>query len=141
MPAMEFIAEILLDVCLGLLQFLGELLLQLAAEWTVGAAGHAARRRSSRPGAVPPWISITVWLAAGAAAGWVSLQIFPVLMIDAEWMRIANVVLTPVVAGLVMGRIGTWRKHRDMEVLRLESFACGFSFAFTMALVRYAHGV
>ena len=138
---MDFIADVLLNVVFGLVQLLGELFLQLFAEGVAGVFGHAARRRSSRHRAVPHWLSITAWLTAGAGAGWFSVVIFPVLIIDAEWMRIANVVLTPVVAGLIMGKIGTWRESRDMDVLRLESFAYGFSIAFAMALVRYALGV
>jgi hypothetical protein len=39
-----------------------------------------------------------------------------------------------------MEAIGTWRRQRDKEVIRLESFAYGFCFAFSMALVRYTFG-
>jgi hypothetical protein len=36
-----------------------------------------------------------------------------------------------------MGAIGAWRRRRDKAVIRLESFAYGYCFALSMALVRF----
>jgi hypothetical protein len=39
-----------------------------------------------------------------------------------------------------MASVGAWRRRRELETIRLDSFAYGFCFAFFMALVRFAWG-
>jgi hypothetical protein len=53
---------------------------------------------------------------------------------------VANLPLTPLASGLIMEAIGSWRRRRERNVLRLDTFAYGFSFALAMAVVRYAFG-
>jgi sterol desaturase/sphingolipid hydroxylase (fatty acid hydroxylase superfamily) len=136
----ELIAEIVLQVLGGILQFLGELLLQVVFEAIAELFGHAVKEPFRRPHPVRPWLAAIGYLFFGAAAGGLTIWLVPELFIKAQWLRIANVVLTPLAAGLVMEAIGSWREHRAKEVLRLESFAYGFCFAFGMAVVRYALG-
>ncbi len=76
----------------------------------------------------------------GATAGGLSLWLSPELFIKVPWLRVANLALTPLAAGLIMQAIGAWRARRQKEVLRLESFAYGFSFAFAMAVIRFVFG-
>ena len=45
--------------------------------------------------------------------------------------------IAPLLAGLVMSAIGSIRRGRGMPVIRLDSFAYGFIFAFGMALIRF----
>jgi hypothetical protein len=58
------------------------------------------------------------------------------LLIESHWLRAANLVLTPLVAGFTMAGLGAWRRRREKDVIRLETFACGFLFAFAMAAAR-----
>lgn len=99
--------------------------------------GHAVKApfRRSRP--VHPLLAAIGYLTFGAAAGGITVWLFPVLFIKAQWLQIANLLLTPVAAGLIMDAIGSWREGREKDVLRLESFAYGFCFALAMAIVRY----
>lgn len=137
---MEIFAEIILQVLGWIFQFLGELLLQVLFEAIAELFGHAVKEPFRRPRPVRPWLAAMGYLIFGAAAGGFTVWLVPELFIKAQWLRTANLLLTPVVAGLVMEAIGSWRERRDKEVLRLESFAYGFCFAFAMAVVRYAFG-
>ena len=78
----------------------------------------------------------------GAAAGSVRLLVAPHLVVDSESGRIANLVLTPVAAGLFMSVLGSWRSRKGLEVIRLDRFGYGFVFALATASVRFvwAHG-
>lgn len=132
--------EIILQVLGWILQFLGELVLQVVFEAIAGLFGHAVKEPFRRPRPVRPWLAATGYLLFGAAAGGLTVWLFPDLFIKAQWLRVANLVLTPLAAGLIMHAIGSWRERREKEVLRLESFAYGFCFAFAMAVVRFAFG-
>lgn len=137
---MEAIVEIVVQLVGWLLQFLGELLVQLVSEAVAELIGHSIKEPFRRPQPVRPWLAAIGYLIFGAAAGALSLWLVPELFIKAGWLRTANLVLTPLAAGLMMEAIGAWRERREKEVLRLESFAYGFCFAFSMAVVRYAFG-
>jgi hypothetical protein len=136
----EVIAEIILQVLGWILQFFGELLIQLVLEAIAELIGHAVKEPFRRPRPVRPWVAAIGYLIFGAAAGGLSIWLLPDLFIKAQWLRVANLLLTPLAAGLIMEAIGSWRQRQEKEVLRLESFAYGFCFAFSMAVVRYAFG-
>lgn len=137
---MEIIAEIVLQVLGWIFQLLGELLLQVTLEAIAGLFGHAVKEPFRRPRPVRPWLAALGYLIFGAVAGAFTVWLLPELFITTQWLRAANLLLTPLVAGLTMEAIGSWRGSRGKEVLKLESFAYGFCFAFAMAVVRYAFG-
>ena len=137
---MEIIGEIILQVCGWVLQFFGELLLQLVCEAVAELFGHAVNVPFRRPRPVRPWLAAIGYLIFGGAAGGLTVWLVPELFIKAEWLRVANLLLAPLAAGLIMEAVGSWRESRDKEVLRLETFAYGFCFAFALAVVRYAFG-
>lgn len=137
---MEIIAEIIMQVLGWIFQFLGELVLQVVFEAIAEVFGHAVKEPFRRPRPVRPWLAATGYLIFGAAAGGLTVWIVPELFIKAQWLRLANLMLTPLAAGFFMEAIGSWRERREKEVLRLESFAYGFCFAFAMAVVRFACG-
>jgi len=123
--------EIVIEILLWLLQFAGELLLQLAFEVLLELGLHAAQEpfRLPKPN---PWIAAFGYLIFGAIAGALSLLVFPSHFIF----------VTPMVAGGTMTIFGAWRRNRGEELLRIDRFTYGFVFALAMALVRYtfAHG-
>lgn len=138
---MEILAEIIFQILGWLFELLGELLLQMLFEALAEAFGHALRVPFRRKQPVRPWLAAIGYVLFGAAAGGLTLWLVPELYIKTPGLRLANVLITPVLAGLVMEAIGAWRERRDKEVLRLESFAYGYLFALAMAAVRYAFGV
>lgn len=120
----------------AILEFVGELLLQLVAEALVELGAHWLRNPLRGP--TKAWLAALAYALLGAGVGGISLQIFPANFVYGPW-RIANLVLTPVAAGLAMCLAGHWRARRGHAVLRIDRFACGYLFALSFALVRYAY--
>ncbi|CAN5168459.1 hypothetical protein BH11PSE11_BH11PSE11_18330 [soil metagenome] len=137
---MEIIFEVLLQIVWWVLQFIGELLLQLIIECGVEWIGHGVKEkfRDRRP--IHPALTGVAYLILGALAGAFSLWLVPEVFIREYWLRIANLLLTPFAAGLFMASIGAFRRRHDKDVIRLETFAYGFFFALAMASVRFFFG-
>ena len=131
---MEAIAEILFGLLWGLLEILGEWLLQALAELALqGAAAGAKRSLDWRP---PSWLQALVYAAFGAFAGWLSLKAAPALFIDSPTLRIANLLLSP----LAMGWATAWIRSKlrpDAEPDDwLRDFANAALLALALGLVR-----
>ena len=128
---MEFIFELLFEL-------LGELLLQIAFELLAefGWRGLGAPFRKS----AHPLVAGVGYAVFGAIAGGLSLWVFPNLFIASHLGRVANVVVTPILAGAAMAMLGAWRRRRDQSTVLLDRFAYAFIFAMAMALVRFRFG-
>jgi len=136
----EIIAEIIAQVFLWILQFLGELLIQIIAEVVFELIGHRIKEPLHRSRPVNSWLAATGYFIFGAMAGGISLWLLPELFISAPWLRVANLILTPIASGLFMGLLGAWRTSKQQELIRLDKFAYGYCFAIAMALVRFIFG-
>ncbi|WP_067736623.1 hypothetical protein [Novosphingobium naphthalenivorans] len=125
---MEFLFELLF-------QFFGELLLQflveLFAELGMHAMGQAFSRKPS------PGLAVAGFTLWGVVAGAISLWVFPHSAIHDPSLRLANLFVTPVLAGGGMMLLGRLRARKGQELVRLDRFGYAFLFAFTMALMRY----
>lgn len=138
--ATEFIVEIILQIAWWIVQLFGELLLQAFSGLIAEFIGRSVKEPFRRPEPVHPWLAAIGYLIFGAIAGAISLWLFPALFISDQWLRIVNLVLTPVMAGLMMERLGAWRERRDQKTIRLDTLSYGFMFALAMALVRFTWG-
>lgn len=142
---MEFLFEIIFQI-LGwvfgaVLEVLAEVVLGVVIEAIGELLGHLLRPlipRRDRP--LHPLIVQGFHVACGALAGALSLQIVPTLFIEASWLRVANLIVTPVLAGFAMERMGTWRRSRGQQPVQLDTFLNGALFAFAMAMVRLGWG-
>lgn len=117
-----------------LLELLGELLIQIVVEFLVELGIHSIGERQRKP--LDPWIAAIGYALFGATVGGLSLLVFPHNLMPEAW-RVANIVLTPLAAGLAMMAMGTWRARRGGTRLRIDRFGYGYLFALAMALVRY----
>jgi len=129
--------EILVEILLIPLQLLLELILQLVLEALAELGLHAVRSALRPRKQASPVLATLGHLLLGAGAGGLSLLVFPQSFIHSTAGQTANLILTPLAAGGVMAAIGAWRRRRDKEPLRIESFAYGTAFALAMALVRF----
>lgn len=127
---MEFIFEVVF-------QILGELLLQVFFEFLAELGFRGLREPFRRPSPLHPVFAAFCYAGFGAAAGAVSLVFLPHLFILSRAGQLANLVVTPMAAGLLMSLLGAWRRRRGQEIVRLDVFAYGFVFALAMALVRF----
>ena len=137
---MEVIAEILFQILAWLFEIAGEFLLQMLFEGIAELFGHALKAKTRRKTPVRRELAAVGYALFGALAGVASLWLMPDLFIRSDPVRFANLIITPVLSGLVMGWLGTWRRRHDKNTVRIESFAYGFCFAFAMAVVRFLGG-
>lgn len=130
---MEFLIEIVLEL-------FGETLLQIVFQ-VLAEVGlhsiHGMRDHDPTRPAVNPWLAGMGYLMFGTIAGGISLWIRPDLLIASHTLRLLNLILTPLAAGLMTMAIGTWRRKRGQELIRLDRFTYGFIFAFGMGATRY----
>lgn len=114
-----------------LFELLAETVLQMVAEILIDLGIHPAGT-NAKPRAWPVFAGYAV---SGILIGGISLLVLPEHFIRSEILQTANLLLTPVLAGGMVCSIDTLRK-RQSQYSRCFRFACGFAFAFCMALVR-----
>ena len=124
--------EVLLEF---LFQIFGEVLLQLFIEALVELGMHSLAETVQRPR--HPVYAAIGFVLLGLIAGAVSLLVLPHSPIAAPQLRLANLIVTPVVIGLVMMLVGRLRAKRGQDLVRLDRFGYAFLFAFAMGLVRF----
>lgn len=129
--------EILAELALIVVQFLGELLVQVVFEALAEVGFQAFRRRRPEARPVHPILAALGYLALGAGAGGLSLLVLPHSLIDGQYLRIAHLVLTPLALAVIMGVIGAWRRRHDQSLVRLDHFGYAYVFALALALVRF----
>ncbi|WHO37218.1 hypothetical protein PMI04_011605 [Sphingobium sp. AP49] len=125
---MEFIFEIVL-------QFLGEILLQMVVELLVELGFHSLADTAKKP--KNPVLSTIGFVLWGSMAGGLSLWIFPHSSISNPRLRALNLVIAPIVAGILMTLIGRFRDRRGQDLVSLDRFGYAFVFALSMSLVRF----
>jgi len=130
--------EILFEILVAVAQLLGELLLQLLAE-VLAEFGVEAIREAVRPSKPErPLVAAIGYVLLGALFAFLSLWPLPHSFAHHTWLRIANLVISPSVAGLVLVALGRRRVRRGRGGLDLHRFCYGFLFALTFGLVRFA---
>jgi hypothetical protein len=132
--------EILFEILFAVLQVVGEIVLQIVLEALFELGLHSVREPFRRPKPIHPLLAALGYAILGAAAGAISLWLFPQRFIASPSLRIVNLVVKPVAAGAAMAAMGAWRRKRDDELIRLDRFAYGLLFALAMAAVRMAWG-
>jgi hypothetical protein len=85
-----------------------------------------------------PALALVGYALYGLTAGGLSLLLFPRSFIRRRSLRIANLLVSPIAAGLVMAALGAYERKQGKAPLRLDSFAYGFVFALGVALIRFA---
>jgi hypothetical protein len=129
---MEFLFEILIH----LVQLVGELLLQGLFELLVEVGLHSLEL-SPKVGENPgPVLAAGVCLFLGMLSGVVSLIIVNHSLISHVWLRIANLVITPCIAGWIVVLLGRWRQRRNPTKVIAYRAVYGFLFAFAFVLTR-----
>jgi len=130
---MEFLIEIVLEV-------FGEIILQVVLQSLAEVGLHSARAlRDPARGqpAANPFFATLGYLLFGTIVGLVSLWVRPQLFIVSHALRMANLLITPLAAGLAMMMLGAWRRRREQVLVRMDRFAYGFVFALATSATRY----
>jgi hypothetical protein len=125
----------MLDLLLVLLEFFGELLLQLLGEVIFDLALRALGR-FFKDAAFDPVAVAVLHFALGAFAGGFSLVIFPHPLFRPSSIRGVSLLISPIATGASMSLIGSMLRRKGKRATQIETFWHGFAFAFGMALVR-----
>ncbi len=89
--------------------------------------------RRSRP--INPFRAGIGYLLYGAIAGGLSLLV-PRVFLAPWWLRLLNLVATPVACGFIMEKVGQMRERRGQRTIGIDTFLYGYLFALAMAVVR-----
>lgn len=119
------------------IQVLGEFILQVVVELLANVGLHRQTYETLR-GDSDPRLASLGYTIQGAVAGLISVLVFPSLLIHSRYAQLANLLVTPLLAGASMSLVGAWRRRREQRLIRLDRFACGYLFALAMAFVRVA---
>lgn len=130
---MEILAELIFGLLGILLEGLLGVVFEVLAELGVRTLGAPFKRERE----VSPWLAALGYAVYGAAAGGLSLWPFPAPYLEATWLRIANLALSPLLAGAAMSLMGAWRRKQGQGLVRLDRFSYGVLFALAFALVRF----
>ncbi|MHB8859100.1 MAG: hypothetical protein ACYC6Z_06405 [Thermoleophilia bacterium] len=115
---------------------LGQVIFQILAEIGMRSLMEPFRK-IKLPNLSNPVLAGIGYSLYGAIAGGLSL-LLPKMFVLPEWLRILNIVVTPVVCGFTMVMIGQFRQRRGERVIRIDTFLYGYLFALAMAFVRFA---
>jgi hypothetical protein len=132
---MEIVFEILSAVFGFLVQLLLEILSQAVSEVLaeIGLRSLSEPFRRSRP--INPFLAGFGYLLYGAGAGALTL-LLPRMFLVPWWLRLINLIITPLVCGFIMAKVGQLRERRGDRKMRMDTFFYGYVFALAMAFVR-----
>ena len=114
-----------------------EFLIELAGEATFSLLLLQTREVFVVSREVNPVLAALGYVLLGMATGGVSVFLFPHPLIHPSRIHGISLLVSPVLTGLVMSRIGAALRRYGKHPTQIESFGYGFAFAFGMALVRY----
>lgn len=128
------------DFILGLLWWILDALLEGLFEFLLAGLcdlGFRALGNISNPQFANLLVAGIFYGLLGFGAGELSLIFFPHPLIRASRVHGINLLVSPLMVGIIMSLIGSLMRKREKRVLELESFGYGFAFAFGIALTRF----
>jgi hypothetical protein len=121
-----------------LLLLLLEALLEIAGEALFDLICRAASSVLAVVFETGPALAMVAYLIVGALTGGASLSLFPHPLVHSSRFHGISLLISPALAGGAMSLMGLILKKQDKHVSKIESFGYGWTFAFGMALVRFA---
>lgn len=119
-----------------LLQIFLEFLLQVVGGLITDVVLHALSRFIRSRRTLNALVTLIMYLGLGLFVGWLSILILPEAFVRSSNLHGISLLITPVLAGFTMSALGWIRLRQRKTLIRLETFSCGFIFAFAMALIR-----
>lgn len=133
---MEIVVELLFMLVGGIVRIVLEILAQAVFE-LLAEIGMRSLAEPFKPSKPPnPFFAVLGYVMLGAIAGGLSL-LLPKLLDAPLWLRILNLIVTPIACGLIMAKLGQIRARREQRIMKLDTFLYGYLFALSMAIVRF----
>jgi hypothetical protein len=128
--------ELLGTILVGIVELLGEVLLEGAFGELTGLLSRVVRRFRVTVRRSNPILATVVFALVGVAFGFLSAWMFPHPLVHPSKVHGISLLISPIVAGPLMAQIGRTLRSWGRQSVRIESFGYGFVFAFAMAVVR-----
>lgn len=132
--------ELILWLASLIFELVAEFVVQVIFEWAVAAIADLLLRAiglvSEDPVIQNQTLAYVGYWVFGIVMGAISLEVFPRHIVHPARIHGISLLLTPVATGLLMAATGAVLRRYNKKPLQLESFGCGFAFAFGMAAVR-----
>jgi len=128
------------EILFVILEFIFEFLLEFALEFMVDFGLRAPF--ADRAPLPAPWgtiVAVTAYSTLSYFLALGSVAVFPHHFIRNPEYRLWNVLLTPILMGVLMGQWGGYLRERGKRVLQIDTYVLGFFFALIFALVRYKY--
>jgi hypothetical protein len=125
-----------------IVEFLGQMILELLlgafVEFIIEIGFRSAfKDRNYASNSVLVLTSLFAYMIVAGAFAFASVLVFEFHFIRSHEARVWNLLITPIVLGLLMGFYGRYLMKSGKSIIRLDTFAYGFFFAFIFALVRF----
>ncbi len=118
-----------------LLQAFVESFLEGSGEFIADAIGFGAKKPPP-----PLWLATVSYFSFGILLGAISLLALPALQLSSQWLRVLNVLVSPVVIAFLVTLFAAWFK-REPTVRFIKTFYFAYCLALAMVLARLAWGV
>ena len=118
-----------------IIEILVEFVIQFFIELLVEAGAHGLKSNKPR---LHPAIAFVVYVLLGAGLGFLSCIFFQQKLLSHPYAQYANLAITPVFVGLAIGAVGSWRLKRGTQLVLLDKFLYGYTFALAFAITRHA---
>jgi hypothetical protein len=134
--------ELIWALLQAIFEIFGEFFLQLLAQVAVELFSRLVRALfadaaptavKNEPDPIGAFIAYTV---LGGLIGWLSMKFLPAHLIHIPWHRWLNLIVTPLLIGGIMARLGLWHDKHGRRVVGLDKFFNGWGFALAFAIVR-----
>jgi hypothetical protein len=128
------VEDLLFELIAGLIELIGEFLIELLFELAAEALSALFARVKERHAAT---ISAIGLILLGAISGLISAWLVPHRLIATRFaLPGASLLLAPLITGFAMNRIGERMRRLARYPSEIATFRGGFLFALTMALIR-----
>ena len=121
------------ELLIAIVQFLIEVLAQALVQLPFDLAAP------NRPSVPARTFRYVAFLLLGGVIGGLSIVLIPRTMLQYGALRIANVIVAPLVAGYVASRVTEFRAKRDFLVVPRIHYWSAFWFTLAFAVVRFAY--
>jgi hypothetical protein len=131
--------DLLIALLSGVAELLGEVVLQFVGEALTAFIVRSFRNVVGESLDVGTMLAALGYLLLGFAYGGLSVIAFPHPLIHPTRIHGASLVISPIITGLIMARIGLVRRRNNKDVVRVESFRYGFALALGVAIIRFLY--
>jgi hypothetical protein len=123
--------ELLIVIVQFLFEFILDVLLNIPFDWP------SRNRDSFEPESI--WATCFLWFLGASFLGWLSLFFFEHTWIAYPGLRIANLVVAPIVSGAISQAIAIRRAQRNPYLVPRNHFWQAYWFTLGFTLVRFAY--